>query len=141
MYIYPNDHHIANTHPILHTMCMHIPVLFSYLTIQAHRYKQVKLTGPAYVWILPSFYDPRWWELSEDEIDRLHPSQQCSNYEMEEILNTTHVFSIGVYNYQYESLDSGWPQSVNIVRHNNIYSPWITPCSKICREMLHGKII
>ena len=84
--------------------------------MQAHGQEQSQLTGPAYVWILPSFYDPRWWEMSEDEIARLHPSQQCSNYEMEEILNTTHVFSIGIYNYQYESLDSGWPQSVNLVR-------------------------
>ena len=100
-----------------------------FLTMQAHRHKEGQLTGTAYVWILPSFYDPRWWEMSEDEIARLHPSQQCSNDEMEEILNTTHVFSIGIYNYQYESLDSGWSQSVNLVcctsNNNNSYITYI----------------
>ncbi|CAI8034517.1 Gamma-aminobutyric acid type B receptor subunit 1, partial [Geodia barretti] len=49
---------------------------------EAHRNSHRKLTGAAYVWILPLFYDTHWWRLSQHQINNLRPTQRCSNYEM-----------------------------------------------------------
>ena len=91
-----------------------------YTHTQAHRHRKKRLTGAAYVWILPQFYDPKWWKLNEQEMAQLRPSQRCSNYEMEEILNTTHVLSIGILHHQIPSLDSRGNQTVSIVRGNYV---------------------
>ena len=84
--------------------------------LQAHRNSHRKLTGAAYVWILPLFYDTHWWRLSQHQINNLRPTQRCSNYEMREILNTTHVLSVGLHHHLVPSLDTGWNQTVAIVR-------------------------
>ena len=41
------------------------------------------------MWILPSYYNPYWWKLSESEIQGLPLCDRCSNKEMEAILSTT----------------------------------------------------
>ena len=93
-------------------MRFHIP---TYISIQAHNHRTVRLTGAAYVWIIPSFYDPHWWQLSDEQISQLPSSQRCSNYEIEEIFNRTHVLSAALYNYQLKSVDDWRNQTVNIV--------------------------
>lgn len=104
--------------------------------IQASRNSPTRLTGPAYVWILPLFYDPDWWRVSEQDISQLRPSQRCSNYEMEEILNTTHVLSVGLHHHQFPTLDAGWNQTVAIVRYYAIYNYIIGFVSR-CAYTMH----
>ena len=84
--------------------------------LQAHRHRKIAMTGSAYVWILPQFYDPHWWSLSNNSISKLRPSQRCSNKEIEEILNTTHVISVGVHHHRLRGVDPELNQTVPIVR-------------------------
>ena len=99
--------------------------------LQAHRHREQVMTGSAYVWILPQFSDPEWWRLEHDDIVRLRPQQRCSNYEMEEILNSTHVMNIGVYNHKFPTLDSEWNQTVSIVSLFHKRLPYITVASEL----------
>ncbi len=70
---------------------------------QACRYKDGtgSLTDYSHVWILPSYYDPSWWKLSEEDFETLPSDEKCSNEEMEDIL--TSVLFVGSLNYHFGS--------------------------------------
>ena len=47
------------------------------------------LTTSEHVWLLPSYYATRWWQLEAAELDALRDSERCSNQNMMEILEST----------------------------------------------------
>ncbi len=56
-----------------------------------HTYIQASergLTTSENVWILPTYYDPKWWVLDEEELSRLPLEERCSNAELINILNS-----------------------------------------------------
>ncbi len=68
---------------------------------QASKYKDGtgSLTDYSHVWILPSYYNPNWWEVSEEELKTLPPNEQCSNDDMKDAL--TSALFVGLFNYMY----------------------------------------
>ncbi len=80
--------------------------------MQASRYVPGSLTDSSHVWILPSYYDPYWWNLPEEEIQQLPPKERCSNDEMIGILNS--ILFVDSFNHNLngscsnvENLDTG----------------------------------
>ena len=55
------------------------------LTFQASKFG---LTTSGNVWILPSYYNPNWWKLKEEEIEELPENEKCSNNDMVDIINS-----------------------------------------------------
>ena len=71
-------------------LCLHL-CLFNVFP-QAHDFILGSLTDAGFVWILPSYYSPHWWLLSNDS------SEQCSNAVMREILES--VVFVGPLSHQ-----------------------------------------
>ncbi len=46
------------------------------------------LTTSENVWILPTYYNPQWWVLDEEELSQLSFEESCSNEELVDILNS-----------------------------------------------------
>ena len=66
--------------------------------MQASRYPYGNLTDANHVWILPSYYNPNWWNITESELGKRPMKWQCSNQEMEDILES--VLFVGAFNYR-----------------------------------------
>ncbi len=74
-------------------------VFVTHLHIQA---SQRGLTTSENVWIFPTYYNPKWWVLDEEELSRLPLEERCSNEELINILNS----AIFVKSFKYPRLGS-----------------------------------
>ena len=57
------------------------------------------LTDADHVWILPSYFNPFWWKLSDKELRRLSKTCNCSNDDMVNILDSMLSINFLPYNY------------------------------------------
>ena len=74
--------------------------------MQARSYPHGNLTDANHVWILPSYYNPNWWNITERELRKRPTQWQCSNQDMKDILES--VLFVGAFNYHLaESTTSG----------------------------------
>ena len=65
------------------------------------------------MWILPSYYDPGWWQLEVAELALLPDGEKCSNQEMEGILEST--LFLGVVKFSLVNEVGNWNNYVSIV--------------------------